>query len=77
MMKMYCCCAQGRKLLYAIARNEKRAKYLYKKAVKCFIEEIKVSRFDVDVDDDEPEGTILPDSDIAKSYGVEYDGKRI
>ena len=77
MMKIYCCRARGRKTLYAIARNEKKAKLLYKKAVKCFIEEIKVSRFDVDVDDDEQEGTILPDSDIAKSYGVEYDGKRI
>ena len=77
-MKIYSCSANGKRLLYAIARNEKRAKQLYKRAVKCTIEEIRVRRFEVDVDDDEREGIVYPDSDLAKSYGVEYvEGKRI
>ena len=77
-MKIYSCSANGKKWLYVIARSEKRAKYLYKRAVKCTIEEIRIRRFEVDVDDDEQECTISPDSDIARSYGVEYvERKRI
>lgn len=73
MARMYKCKAFGKREYYIIAHTPKKAKILYREAIKCRMSDVGCCVVNIDVDRDEYEGIVYPGSELALSYGVEYD----
>lgn len=73
MMRLYFCHRKGEKRgLYIIAPTEKRARHKYAFAARTSFHDITADGVDIDVDPDERECIVYPNSMTAQMYGIEY-----
>ena len=73
MMRLYFCHRKGKgRGLYIIAPSEKRARHKYAHMVKVFWRDVVCIGAPLDIDPDESECIVYPNSMTAQMYGIEY-----
>ena len=73
MMKLYFCHRKGEtKGLYIIAPSPKKARVMYGRSIRISYRAIAAEVAPIDIDPEETECIVYPNSIVAQVYGIEY-----